>query len=256
MKFLTKKNIKLAVLFLGLYLGFLVVTLPAKVIPYFIPENAGVNVANLEGSLWSGEASQIAYQQEYIFNKVQWSVDWFALFTLKVKLNFSFDNGKSAMSGKGAVLMGFSGVSVENVVLDTTADEILRLSKQRVPAKISGPVSLVIHQASQGTPYCGDLDAQLNWQQAIVISDFGSVKLNNPTLDLHCEEGEVVAVLIQESDEISTKATVTLAADNFYKLSGSVKGKNKLDPNIQQTLGWIGPKNADGSTSFKFNGRL
>ena len=256
MKYVTKKYIKIAVFFLGAYLFFMVVTLPAKVIPYFIPENSGVSVANLNGSLWDGQAGQIAYQREYIFNNVQWSIDWFALLSLSVKLNLSFDNGKNAMSGKGAILAGFSGVSVKDVVLDTTADEILRLSKQRVPAKISGPVSLVIREASQGAPFCGELDAQLNWQNAVVVSDFGSVKLNNPIVDLHCKNGEVIAELTQDSEEIISHATVILKADNFYQLNGSVKGKDKLDPNIKQTLGWIGPKSADGSTSFNFSGRL
>lgn len=256
MKFLTKKNIKIGVLLVGAYLCFLVVTLPAKIIPYFIPENSGVNAVNLEGSLWDGKAGQIAYQREYIFNNAHWSVDWLALFTLKLKLNISFDNGKSAMSGEGALLVSFSGISLENVVLDTSADEIIKLSKQRIPAKVSGPVSLVIRKASQGTPYCYELDARLNWKNAVVVSDFGSVKLNNPIVDLHCESGELIAVLTQESDEILTNARVTLKADNFYELSGSVKGKDKLDPNIEQTLGWIGPKNADGSTSFKFSDRF
>ena len=256
MKFLTKKNIKRGSLFLGIYLCFMVVILPAKIIPYFIPENAGVNVANLEGSLWEGKAEQITYQREYIFNRVHWSVDWFALFGLKLKLNISFDNGKNAMSGKGAFLVGISGVSLKNVVIDTSADEIVRLSKQQVPAKISGPVSLIIRQASQGSPYCTELNARLNWQKAVVTSDFGTVKLNNPVVDLHCDGGEVVAVLTQESDEILTNARVVLKENTFYELSGSVKGKDKLDPNIKDTLGWIGPKNADGSTSFTFNGRL
>ena len=256
MKFLSKKNIKMAMIFFMFYLMFLVVTLPAKVIPYFIPENSGVNITNLHGSLWDGEAGQLAYQREHLFNNVKWTINWSALFTLKMKLNLQFDNGRDGLSGKGSVSIGLFGLSVEDVMLDTSANEILKLSKQRIPAKISGPVSIVIRKASQGEPFCNELDAQLSWQNATVLSDFGVVKLNNPTINLTCDNGDVVAKLIQDSDEISTNATVILKKGNVYQLNGSVKGKDKLDPNIKQTLGWIGPKNADGSTSFNLSGKL
>ncbi|MCK5819553.1 MAG: type II secretion system protein N [Psychromonas sp.] len=256
MNYLTDNKKKVISFFVILYLIFIVVQLPAKIIPYFIPNNAGVRLTGLEGSLWNGEAVQLSYKNQYEFTRVKWSVSWFSLFLLKIKLNVSFNNYNHQLSGKGAVSMGFFGISLDDVIVKGDAKEIINLSKQNIPAKISGPVSIVIKEAKQGKPYCSELNAQINWKNSSVISDFGSIKLNNPIVNVQCDKGEVVARLIQDSNEITVNATARLKAGYLYQLKGSIKGKNKLDPSIKKAIGWIGPKAANGSTPFSIRGKL
>jgi general secretion pathway protein N len=251
-------KVKMIVLFVCSYLVFMLATLPAKTIHYFLPDNEGVKVVNLTGTLWDGQAAQISYQRTYQFNKVTWSVDWLALLSLSMKLDVEFDNGAHEMSGKGAVIAGFSGVRIENMVIDSTASEILALANLKLPVRVqaTGNVSLVIKEAQQGTPYCQVLDATLNWQQAKVNSDFGPLNLNNVMIDLSCEKGQIIAELSQNSDQLTSKVHVLLKENNIYQLNGTVKGNAKLDPSIAQMLPMIGPKNSNGEQPFAFSSRL
>jgi hypothetical protein len=217
--------------------------------------DAGVKIMGLQGSLWSGQATQIAYKQQEPVNNVKWSVSWFSLFLLKIKLNVAFNNNKQ-ISGQGAVAIGFSGISVEDMTINTNANELIKLSKQIIPAKVSGPVAIVIKHATQGQPYCSELNARINWKKAIITADAIAIKLNNPIVNIKCDRGEVIAKLTQNSNEITSNATVELKAGNIYKLNGSVKAKDKLDPNIKQLLGFIGSKQADGSIPFNISGKL
>ncbi|HIP75820.1 MAG TPA: type II secretion system protein N [Psychromonas hadalis] len=251
-------KVKMIVLFVCSYLVFMVVTLPAKTIHYFLPDNVGVKAINLTGTIWNGQAAQVTYQRTYQLNNLTWSVDWLALFSLNAKLDIAFDNGAHGMSGKGAVIAGVSGVRVENMVIDSTATEILALANLNLPVQVhaSGNVSLVIKEAQQGTPYCQTLDATLNWQQANVNSDFGPLNLNNAMIDLSCEEGMVLADLTQHSDQLVSNVHVQLKENNIYQLNGTVKGESKLDPSIAQMLPMIGPRNSEGGYPFTFSGRL
>lgn len=256
MNYLTDNKKKVISFFVILYLVFIVVQLPAKIIPYFIPSNAGVKLIGLEGSLWNGEAVQISYQNQYKFNRVKWSVSWFSLFLLKIKLNVSFNNNNHELSGKGAVSMGIFGISLDDVIFKGDAKEIINFLGQNVPAKVSGYVSIFIKKAKQGTPYCSELNAQINWKKASISSDFGLVNLNNPIVNVQCDKGEVVAKLSQDSNEIKTNVTARLKAGYLYQVNGSIKGKDKLDPNIKQAISWIGPQGANGSTPFSMRGKL
>jgi general secretion pathway protein N len=249
-------KVKMVILFICSYLVFMVATLPAKTVHYLLPSNVGVKVVNLTGTIWDGQAAQISYQKRYQFNKVTWSVDWLSLLSLSVKLDVKFNNGPHAMSGKGAVIAGLSGIRIENMVLDSTASEILTLANLNLPVQASGNISLVIKDAQQGTPYCQTLDATLSWQQAMVNSDFGAISLNNPIIDFRCEEGQILADLQQDSDQLNSNVHFLLKKNKIYHLNGSVKGKAKLDPSLAQMLSMIGPKNSEGKHPFTFSGRL
>lgn len=255
MNYLADNKRKIIAFYIILYMLFIIVLLPAKLVPYFIPASEGVNMTGLQGTLWNGQASQVTYKQQLHVNNVKWSVNWFSLFLLKIKLSLAFNNSKQ-ISAKGDVAIGFSGISLDDIMITSNANELIKLSKEVIPATLSGDVSIYIKHASQGKPYCSELNAQINWKDALVTSSSLALKLNNPIIDIACDKGEVIAKVRQDSAEITTNATGRLKAGGIYQLNGPVKEKDKLDPNLKQALSFIGSKGADGSVPFNYNGKL
>ncbi|MFT6925375.1 MAG: general secretion pathway protein N [Psychromonas sp.] len=249
-------KIKFIVLFVSLYLLALLVTLPATALLRFIPQSSGLQISGVSGSAWQGQAALISYNKKINLQRLSWDVDWFALTALQIKLDVKFNNGQNAMSGKGSVKLGFAGLMIENMLLDMSAQELLSYADLPVPVDASGDVSLVVKEASQGDPYCDTLDGVLVWKNAQVNSDLGKIDLNTVNIDLSCDNGDAVAILQQQSDQLSSNINALLEQGGAYKLDGTVKGTNKLAPEINQALSYLGPKNASGATVVRFNGRL
>ena len=249
-------KIKLILMFFLFYVVSLLITLPAEKAISFIPKHTGIKVAQASGTLWQGKALQLTYKKELQVQELDWQFDWSALSHLQLKIDVRFKNGMHAMSGKGFILLGFSGFSVEDLVVDSSAAELLSYRQLAVPVEVSGDVSLVIKNASQGSPYCQELDGYLIWNDAKINSEMGDVDLDSAHIDLSCSEGQIVADVKQKSEQLTTTANFLLEEKGLYQVQGLVKAGDKLEPALKDALLWIGGKNQAGETIFQFNGKL
>ena len=249
-------KIKLILLFVLFYLVSLLITLPADKVVRFIPDNSGIKVAAVSGSLWDGKAALLTYKNQFQLQQLDWKVDWLALARLQLKLDVEFNNGIRAMSGKGFILLGFSGLSVEDFVVDISAPELLSYARLPVQVEVNGDFSLVIKNGSQGEPYCQQLDGYIVWKNAEINSEMGNVDLDSAHIDLSCDNGQIVADLRQRSEQLTTTGNFLLKERGVYQLRGLLKAGNKLDPSIKDALSWIGSKNQSGETVLSFNGKL
>ena len=155
-------KIKFILLCAFFYLSALIITLPASLIPHLVPENSGVEISNPSGTVWQGKATQIAYNKKYTLQQLSWHVDWSALTKLQFKLDIKFNNGGSTLSGKGSLIYGLNGALLENVFIDLSASQLLTYVNLPLPIEVTGDISVVLKQASQGVPYCQQLDAYIN----------------------------------------------------------------------------------------------
>ena len=247
---------KLILMFFFFYGVSLLVTLPAERAIAFIPKQAGIKVAQASGTLWNGKALQLSYKKDLQLQEVDWKFDWSALSHLQLKIAVKFNNGMHAMSGKGFIFWGFSGFSVEDLVVDSSAAELLTSRQLTVPVEVSGDVSLVIKKASQGSPYCQEMDGYLIWNDAKVNSEMGNVDLDSAHIDLSCREGMIVADVKQKSEQLTTTANFLLEEKGLYQVQGIIKAGDKLEPALKDALSWMGGKNQAGETKFQFNGKL
>jgi general secretion pathway protein N len=249
-------KIKIILLFVLFYLSALVITLPASLASHLLPENSGVEISNPSGVVWQGKAVQITYNKKYILQQVTWHVDWPALLKLQLKLDMKFNNGSNFISGKGALIYGLNGALLENVFIDLSAEQLLSYVTLPLPIEGNGDISVVIKQASQGVPYCQQLDAYIVWDNATINSQMGNVDLASVNIDVSCEKGEIIAQLRQQSSQIESALNASLRKEGAYQLQGLIKGTELLEPSIQQALSWIGRKNNSGATVVNVNGHL
>ena len=249
-------KIKFILLFVFCYLFFLVATLPAATVMRFVPKNSGINVASVSGTLWHGKAHQLTYKKHYHLQQMDWDVDWLALPTLQLKLDITFHNGRQAMTGNASVLLGFSGISAENVDIDLTAPELLSHLNLALPVNALGNLALDINKVSLGKPYCKQLDGQLIWKNARLDSELGNIDLETANADLSCQNGQLVADLQQSSEQLNSTFKFTLKAQGAYQLQGHLKAGDKLAPEFKDALSWVGTKNSAGEIPLNFNGVL
>ena len=247
---------KLILLFVVFFLGSLLITLPADKLVNFIPTSTPIEVVSVSGALSEGKALQVIYNKQFQFKNIDWKMDWLALARLKLKLNVEFNNGPQKVSGKGFILFGFSGVSIENFMLDISMAELLSYAEINIPAEVSGDLSLVVNNATEGDPYCQELDGYLVWRNARVDSEIGEVDLDSAHVDLTCVDGQIEADLEQDSDQLTTRAKIILQDKGIYEIQGLLKPGDNLDPSIKDTLSWVGVKNESGDTTFKFKAKL
>lgn len=249
-------KLKISLAFIILYMLSLVLTVPASVVTRFIPENAGVQIGHISGTLWNGKFSQLDYRNQFQLQNLTWKFDWLALLTLQAKVDIRFNNGRKEMSGVGSVAYGLSGLTLSEVNVDMSAMALLPYLQLPIPITPSGKFSLVIEKATQGVPYCGELDGYLVWHEGEIETPMGSINLATPNLDLSCAEGEVLASLKQHSEQLTTNAEISLKEGENYIIKGTIIGSEKLDPSILQALSWMGPKTEAGETIVNFKGRL
>lgn len=249
-------KIKFIVLFLFFYLFALIITLPASTLVGFIPQSSGLKIAGVSGYAWQGQAALVSYKKELNLERVSWDLDWSALTTLQVKLNVKFNNGRNAISGKGIVKSGFWGQGVENLTVDLSASELLAHVDLPVPIEASGDIAIVVKDASLGKPYCTLLDGFVVWKNAQISSQLGNVDLATANITLSCDNGELVALIEQKSEQLSSNISAVLQQGGLYKLKGTINASDKLNLDIKQALTWIGPKDSSGATLLNFNGRL
>ena len=250
-------KVKIAILFVFVYCMSLLANLPAAIVVSFIPNNM-ININNVTGTLWEGEAKKVAIKSpKLILNNVKWDINLLSsLFSLTLEAEVSFYNGAKAMSGEGVVKYGLGGFSASNVLLNITSEELVPLLPMPLPAKITGDFSVVIQNYKQGMPYCENLKGKVTWNDAYVSSSFGDIDLASPFVDLSCIDGNISALITQKSEQLSTNLDVILTAGEKYQLSGQVKGTSKLAPSITQSLAWVGPVNDAGATEINFKGKL
>jgi len=249
-----KFKISLAVI--ALYLLSLMINAPATLLTRFMPDNADVEIGYASGTVWSGTLSQVTYLKKFKLQKLSWEFDWLALVTLKLKADLTFDNGQSLLNGVASVAYGLSGVEFSDVNIDMKATEIVPYLQLPIPVTPSGKFSLKVEHATQGTPYCGNLDGYLVWHDALVLTSMANIDLGSPSVDLSCSEGNLVASLTQDSEELVTNARIVLSEGERYQIAGDIMAGKKLDPTVAQAISWIGPKNSTGSTILKLDGRL
>lgn len=249
-----KKIIMLVALLI--YCVTLLINLPAATVISYLAKNNAIKISGVTGSIWQGQAKRVEINPKVTLNDVHWDVQWMALLGLTLKADVAFNNGPQAMSGKATVEYGLSGARASNVLLDLTSQQLLTLLPMTLPVKISGDFSAVIQEAELGKPYCKQLQGTVLWSNAYIESQMGNLDLDSPVVDLRCDNGNVSALVTQQSSQLVTTLDINLGKGGIYQLNGEIQGTELLAPAIAQSLTWIGPKNDVGATTVSFTGKL
>ena len=248
---------KLLVLFVGTFIVFLVLYTPINIVAKYIAIPNYVALQNLKGTLWSGNAQAIQVDK-WQFTNLTWEVKVADLFTGKLSYEIKFGQARNAqqLSGKANISLGFSTLSLSDVVLRAPASSIR--SELPIPtSELNGRVILEldnyqvssVNDPSQTQMMCDELKGELLWTKAEVI--FGQpMSLGTITAQLSCNTGAIVAQF-DGNNELGLEGDATIVSPESFSFQGYVKPSESLPQDIHKGISMFSQIDMQGRYPIK-----
>jgi len=238
-------------IFLGLivFLAVMVATFPARVAyTWFAP--AELQLSGIEGSIWSGSATEGFAAGAYIQN-INWQLKPMALMSGNLAYQTSSNPASGSMISEVAV--GMSGeLTLSNLTGDIPLDLVHPAFQQ---SGIRGDISLEFDRVviSNGMPS--------TVVGSVTIADFFVPGLSTSTLgdftaDFQTTDGNVVGTVDDADAVIDVGGTITLNPDRSYTFIGTVAPTSATPASIVNQLVFLGSANELGQHDFRFEGQL
>ena len=238
-----------------IYLVFLVVLIPSKIVLAFLPMPNGVNIANIDGTLWQGSASSVEVMGK-TFDQVRWDLNPWALFIGKASADINIGSKATSFNTKGHISTSLSGLSISKLTLGTNADFLL--SGQRLPfrSKVGGEMTLHIAEFKQGASLCESLSGKVLLHHVEVNNQFGDFPLGELTFDLSCEQGQITFTAKESDNQIGVSGKVHIGENNRYQVAAKLKPTATMPEMIRNNLQYLGQPDSNGYYSINYQGKL
>lgn len=248
-----KRQISLIAL-LGLaYLVCLIAYLPAQQVLSRIPKGVGFTSDGVSGTLWSGHASTMRYQNVSL-NDVEWNLAFLPLLLANLSLDVDAGNprDRSKISVSGEITLSASRLRANRLSIYAPTQTLASLYGHALPVSPFGRTVVNLDDADivfDGS--CKTLSGDVQWLNSEVQSDFGNVSLGNFEGQLSCELGRG-ALTVNEANQLGLNATITHQANQRFTVKGTLKPGNDLPTNIKNMLNILGEPDSQGYLPFDF----
>jgi hypothetical protein len=241
---------------IGSYLLFLVLNFPAQhAIGWALPEGSGspVKLIAPSGTIWSGEAEKVIYQQLPL-GKVKWSFKPSNL--LLGRMSYDFELADTGQKVTGVALTGVTGgYRVEQIEGLLLASWIPQLVGQR-QLDLAGKLDLSDLSISFDDGKLTSSEGRVRWLDASVTSPL-NLQVGDLEAELSTDDtGAIIAKIKDLKGPTGVKAEVSLKNDGNFQLDGSVKPSSKTDPGLSAALSAISKPKSDGSFQLKYSGKI
>ncbi|QSX33508.1 type II secretion system protein N [Shewanella avicenniae] len=238
-----------------LYLVFLLVLLPARVVVALAPLPQGVAISGVSGSVWQGRADTVVADGRQ-FDQLQWQLSPWGLLSGRANVDFQLGNASAEVSGKGALSIGSSDIKVSGLKMDAPVSFLV--GKQRLPFKTvaRGDVSVFVQQFVQGSPWCEQLEGKAFLNSIGITNQFGQYPLGDIELSLQCVNGQIQLATDDEKNKLGIAGTLQLQDQMRYQLNGRMKLTAEQPADLQKALPLLGKADNNGFYPLKFSGKL
>nr|WP_321271989.1 type II secretion system protein N [uncultured Tolumonas sp.] len=247
--YLLRRPLLLTLFLLG-YLLFLLASLPAAQILPRLPLPAGLQLRNINGTLWQGSISDVSWQK-YRLHNLQWEVLFshlgLGMPTIKLDIQDPTATGTIGWRGKW---------HLSNWHIKTAANTLQSWAPVPLPINAAGAIQLNIEQLVVDHQACQTLTGQLNWQQALINTPSGALVLGNPIANLNCQNNELNAEVKQDSASLHTQASLQFTLQGQYKLQATLRPDTELPDGLHSALSWLGSPDNNGNILTKQEGYL
>lgn len=241
---------------LGLYILFVVVTLPAAQLLSRI-DVPDLRLQGVSGYWWHGRIAQLEVAGRSL-GPVTWS--WrpsqllLARLGLEVKLPDAGTNGASA-TGQADIAVGLAGTwRIDDLSVHLPVARVLQAFPQ-LPVAATGILDVKIDHAvvsPAGVPEA--LAGQLVWRDAELQTPV-EAQLDSLTADLGLEEGAVLAQLSDDGGDLALDGQARYEpATHLYRLDLALRARR--NPPLRDTLSLLGKPDVRGYHTLKRAGRL
>lgn len=235
------------------YLFFLLITAPAaKVVPLLQPRLEGVQLAGVDGSLWSGSAALVSVRPLQL-QDLRWRFRPLALLLgrAEVALQASWQGRPvAALAGKPL----FGGPYLADVSATVAASDALGLVRAK-QVTVDGNLALELQRvqwtAGVAVPA---VTGVANWTPARVSAPV-EVVLGSAQLDTVAEQGMTRGTLKASGGTLLVDAQVELRPDGVYRLDAQIQQKGDVADAVTQFLSTFAEYN-NGSYRLEWSDSL
>lgn len=245
------KWFKVSAGFIGVYIMFLVVLMPANIVLQGIKLPSKLQLGTVKGSIWNSQVHAISYEN-VVVNNVAIELNVFSLFLLDPQLNVSFG---------GALVSGPEGHATIDGLLAAPrlTDGSMSLRASSITPYINLPIPVIAHdfiditvdEFVAGKAICHSLLGKVDWQKAAVTVLDQKINLGKLSTNLTCQQGDLKFIL-DEKNDLGLSFTASVGQGLSVTGNGYLTPNDNMPAAIQQVLPFLGKPDNQGRYRLRF----
>jgi len=238
-------------MFFGIYLVFLIATLPATWLVTFVKLPPNIQITELEGTVWKSNARQIGIAGTVI-NDVNSNFSLLSLLMFDPKVTLTF--GGALVNGPEGELTAsqlLNNIKISDVKISLPANNIAEKLSLPIPMEAHNFIDLSISEFVMGKPICQQLSGSILWKKAAVTALSEKVKLGRLSADLTCEKG-ALALVISPKNDLGLTFTTYVHSQSKASGNGFLKPGDKFPATIKPLLSFLGKADNQGRYRLGF----
>lgn len=245
-----KKYSLIVTAFVLAYLIFVIAIAPADKLLAKVDLPRGVQISNISGSIWSGEASLISFKQVEI-NNVEWSLSPLSLLLFNPSVNLTF-GGSLSPGPKGSLELSnlTSELTISDAKIAIAANEVVKFIPLPIDINAGGELNLSLAQFTLGKPMCAAADGNLTWQRAFVSAMDEEVDLGTLAANFGCTNG-ALAFEVDRQNILGLQFKGVVSSPSKINGQGFITPGNEFPASVRPLLGFLGSKDVQGRYKIK-----
>ncbi len=235
------------------YIIFLAATVPAaRAYPLLKASIAPLALYDLDGTLWSGRA-RTADLGAYRLGALSWQAHPWKL--LLGRVEFAWTAAKDTAQGSGVAARSLTGkfhLSETNASVPVAE---LSALLPFLPLKPEGVLRIKLRKMQIDDNIIVAADGILDWENAVFVTP-QPVKLGSLALTLATEDSGVKGTLLDKGGALQAQGVLRLKPDGSYQFTGTLASRDPGQPQIQQSLAFLGRPLPDGKVAVSWSGML
>lgn len=243
-----------------IYLVGLVVFAPARALLWFVPEQSGVSLSAVSGTLWNGQATLSAPASPQVtvhLQQVEWQLEPLALLSGKAQLDFNIPQPNTVV-GSGQATLGINGSVQLSGEFGGNLQEAIQAYRLPVPVTLDGRWALTVNDYRLNDLASGQWCTQL---QATAQSRGTAIRFNNRWSDLgefttalSCSANAEIIAKMEGDNRLGLSFTSTVggsAQAPQVRIQGALEPGLQTPREVTEMLVFLG--RPDNSGAYRFN---
>jgi len=251
-----KKWFVYGAMFVGVYLGFVIATIPANWVMSKVSLPKELVIEKVSGSIWNSVITKMSYQQgnqvPYPIVNINVSLNVSSLVSLNPSIDITFGDALIKGPEGSFTASGFTTLlTLEDVDILLSANDIAQRLSLPMPIEAHNDITINIPSFVVGKPICESLDGSISWKKASVSALDEKVMLGALKANLGCENG-ALALTIDPKNDLGLSFTTYVRQNAKASGNGFLTPADKFPEQLKGLLPFLGNKDNQGRYRLSF----